>query len=188
MTELSQGVHKSKETEKEGMSLYQKCHLGITGITCVIAISSLFYLSSQVKNFAEQGKRQIEVTKVQSFQVLSQTWTQIDHVFIERPSMRPFFYEGAYPVPGTHEHKTALGIAELMLDLFELFVTADANSIISFPGSDPTQSVANERYMKEVFSTSPIMCKQLTDKGNWYSEKLFKFASESCRQHLLGKK
>lgn len=102
--------------------------------------------------------------------------------------MRPFFYEGAYPTPGTSEHKTALGIAELMLDLFELFFTADPNTILSFPGSDTTQSISNENFMKAVFSSSPIMCKRLADKRTWYSDKLFAFATEPCKKHSLPKK
>lgn len=176
------------------LSRYQKWRLGLMIAGGFIAVAAMVAAIHQLATISEQIRRQADAAmaqnsqselltlalQVQTFQALSQTWAQIDTVFINKPYLRPYFYEGVVIAKDNQHYVEALGVAELVLDLFEAYRNADLALMKAFPASQLEYSAANANYIANTFEHSPLLCRRLAESADSYSLRLKEISRQPC--------
>ncbi|HEY0727315.1 MAG TPA: hypothetical protein VGD38_04540 [Pyrinomonadaceae bacterium] len=106
----------------------------------------------------------------------------LDKVFIEKPKLRPYFYQG-WDISEDHEdYHAVMGIAEMQLDFFDATLT----QLEIRPRENDLEMAAEEKlwekYFSKSFAKSRVLCKRYADDEDWYRENLKKYASEPCKK------
>lgn len=188
---------------REQLIPYQLFHLGILFLAFVAGAGSLVLVYRQVENLADQSKRQTDALVLQTkalelqtealklqtaaanleaSRTLAQIWTPIDEIFIRRPDLWPYFNKNVDPKPNSEKYISATAVAELILDSFDVFFLKDGPAGPSMPAAEPTKRPTSDKFMGDMFSTSPLLCRRLSDVRGWYSEKLFEFSKAFCNK------
>jgi hypothetical protein len=88
---------------------------------------------------------------------------QLDQVFIEKPDLRPYFYDGKPIAKDDAKYDQVVATAELMMDVFDQ-IAGDSKDFPEYY-DDPG---AWDRWMVEMFKSSPIL-RWFCDKySHWY--------------------
>ena len=117
-------------------------------------------------NFYQSGK----VAKSVSANILHTTANQVinlDRLFIERPDLRPYFYD-CKPIDDKDEKFAQVqSAAELMLDVFD--VVADQSKSFAEYYDRPE---AWDIWITDMFATSPVLRSRFQQSSDWYDNKL----------------
>lgn len=139
----------------------------VTIIGLIGALVALGFSYSQVR----AARVALEATASSGLAERTQT---IDEIFVSAPELRPFFFESKEltDVDVALKHKVE-ATAELILDFFDQ-VIADT------PLFDADMEGWN-RYIEDMFQTSPVLHNYLRAHCGWWPEGRFNAYTDSCR-------
>lgn len=129
-----------------------------------VAISVLL-LTRQTKAEAAATERRAIAEEATVYHSLIQLNFAIDQLFIERPELRPYYYNNTAIRPGDAEYGRVMSIAEMMVDFMDA-VVAQKNRL----GDDLAYSYL--AYFADLFRLSPALRQYWIDCGHWYPERL----------------
>ncbi len=104
----------------------------------------------------------------QTWQGLQQEGNDLSRLFVDKPHLRPYFYDSK-PVDGSDPNYNAvLAVCELYLDFFDAF---QDDYVFELPDMDKNgkNRLLWEQYFKDMFSSSPALCSYAKGKESWYS-------------------
>jgi hypothetical protein len=126
-----------------------------------------------------QTKVQTEALQLEATSAIYSGILDLDKIFLEKPELRPYFYEGVVIEPTAVNYDKVLSIAEYKLDLFDLF----------WQHSDHLRErqdwVAWKNWISESFAKSPIMCTHLNTIQDMYGEGIVNFAVDNCPSGII---
>jgi hypothetical protein len=174
--------------ERKPMELYHKLHLLMTFVTMVAAIATFVFFLRQVENLGKQTEKQTSLLSLQALQSFSTDLSNISVHFIQRPELRPFFY-GGETSPDPNVQTSARALAELFLDVFELFfIDAPVTQYLPWAKKSSEERQKWENYMADMFERSSVMCPLLKETSNWYATGLLEFAVKPCSKRGIAMK
>ena len=90
------------------------------------------------------------------------TWIfDLDKAFIEKPYLRPYFYDGKTIDPGDKTYPDAVAMAEFTLDTLQAFLEHRMGS-----GAAIHEGWTN--YMYDAFDRSPLLRNYIKERKRWY--------------------
>ena len=117
-------------------------------------------------NFYQSGKVAKSIAANILHTAANQTIT-LDRLFVERPELRPYFYD-CKPLDDKDEKSAQVhAAAELMLDVFD--VVADQSKNFAEYYERPE---AWDNWITDMFATSPVLRSKLQQSSDWYDYKL----------------
>jgi hypothetical protein len=128
----------------------------IAGVTSIIVLGSLYFVWRQVKQQAQDSR-------VELITGMTSLIGSVSQVFIEKPEMRKYFYEGISP--SGDEVELAQAIAVRMADALD-HVAAHLDLM-----SDPTRDAWAE-YISGIGERSPVLKSYVRANKKWYGPKL----------------
>lgn len=141
----------------------------------LITAFGLWWLYKQVKAAGlqvQEARLQVEETRRQSLiETLGQLvslMTEINKVFIDRPHLRPYFYEQRETDGVTSHHAEAVPVAEMLLDVFDHVLT----HVSRMPEIWGDHQEAWERWIASMFEASPLLCEYYLKKWDWYTKEM----------------
>ena len=93
--------------------------------------------------------------------------TRLDEIFIERPYLTPYFYEGKPVDAKDKKHLEVYATAVMMLDVFDVV----GNQTRHYPEFWDEPGAWDE-WVIDVFANSPVLRDTLDKHKNWYGEKM----------------
>jgi hypothetical protein len=150
--------------------------------TCVGAIGtivSLIFLYHQVKGL----KSTIENSESSSYLNMLELMVSIDRFFIDKPELKPYFYNNKEVDAKDPIEKDRLeSVAEMMMDFFE--------AVYHQKGSLPVATFnAYKRYMRRIYEHSPVL-KDFLGKNEWgqlYPEQFIRAVTGGVKTFPEGK-
>lgn len=131
--------------------------VSIAGFVAIIV--TIILTRSQTTSMAQSLKENIhEISSNQMF--------DMDKVFIDHPEMRPYFYARKDISENDPSYQRALAISEYLLDYFGSILVQRKR----FPNVWPSNWWYP--YFTYVFANSPLLCRQLKETKEWYTEEL----------------
>lgn len=156
----------------KAMTLYELLSLIISAAGFIGVIITLLFLYRQTR-MSDRELRENLLIPLKTQQL------EIDKLFIERPHLRKYFYDGvSLGEDEPDEYAQVSATAEYILDHFAsvlLHTTAD--------GAPLTSTIWRE-YMKDSFANSPALCATLERHERWYSPELLNIKEEACPARL----
>jgi hypothetical protein len=123
----------------------------------VVSIAGFLLVITSVRQAAETLERSVYSNATD--------WVLgLDRVFIERPHLRPYFYNGEAIAPGHDDFDEAVAMAELVADTLE----AVWEQRFASRGKQPIEGWEN--WMMEMVDQSPLLRRHLSDHRSWYEE------------------
>jgi hypothetical protein len=125
-------------------------------LTFIVTVSGFIFVYIQIN----QAKHALRGSTHAAIYAQVQT---IDQLFVEKPHLRKFFYgDYDFPKDATEKDKEAvLSVADMMEDFFE-HVTQQKENLPA------NKWPAWVKYMRSVYSTSPVMRRHLKENADWY--------------------
>ena len=119
--------------------------------------------------------------KSSMYEIMNVQTLEIDKIFLERPHLRPYFYDSKDPSKIRDEktlHEVMI-VAEYQLDFFDLVMT----QLDYIPTDEDSQEdKANwKKYFEDSFAKSPALCKRIGDNPDWYMKRLVNLSKEKCK-------
>lgn len=142
------------------LSLQDLANIGqiVAGGASILVFVSVLLVWKQVHQQAQDGRVALTTGMTDLISSVSRT-------FIEYPTMRKYFYEGATPVKTGCEYERAQAIAAMMADAFD-HVAAHLGLM-----EEPAQN-AWRAYCKCIYEKSPILREHLEAHAGWYRSDL----------------
>ena len=154
--------------DPKAMTLYELLSLIISAAGFIGVIITLLFLYRQIRMSDRELKENLLIP-------LKTQQLEIDKLFIERPHLRKYFYDGVIIGGDTSdEYAQVSATAEYILDHFAfvlLHTTAEG---------EPLTSTIWREYMKDSFGHSPALCSTLERHQHWYSPELLNIMEEAC--------
>ena len=120
--------------------------------------------------------------KSSMYEIMNAQTLEMDKIFLERPHLRPYFYDSKDPSEIRNEktlHEVMI-VAEYQLDFFDLVMTQ-----LDYIPTDEDSALdkANwKKYFEDSFSTSPALCQRIGHDPEWYMPDLRKLSEENCKK------
>lgn len=147
------------------LTLFELLSLLVAAAGSAILIPTLVSLTQQTRAMRDQSE-------FLSIQIFSDNVLELDRVFIDRPEMRPYFYEGRdiEELDGEGRNR-ALAIAEFKLDVL---------GSISGVGSEYKMMHMQEvrRYIVRSFADSPVLCRYLRENHDVFGPELVRIMED----------
>ena len=146
-------------TPSAPMTRYERWSLIVSIIGIVIQILAFAWVIITLRESDYSFKRGVYGSAA--------TWIfDLDRAFIEKPYLRPYFYDGKTIEPGDKKlHEEALAMAEYMSDTFEIFLTHRFKA----EHAEPDKAWLN--WMDSTLNNSPILQEYLTSHETWLDSK-----------------
>jgi hypothetical protein len=130
--------------------------LGPEGIAAIAFVVSLLLLLWQIVEL----RRSVQG---QTYQAVYGQMFEIHRTFLERPELRPFFYDNVEADPANALAPQVAVMAEWIGDLFD--------NVFRQQATMPSGTFDEwRRYMRSVYWTSPALRQQLQSRAAWYPE------------------
>ena len=136
--------------------------VAIGGLVGVIASVSL--LALQTRTLIEQTKISNAIARATVISNASSSLRQVFRIFIERPELRPYFYESKDPPLRGYKRARIITTAEILGDIFEDGLVAHS------PLPTSRSSEAWARYCGLVLTASPIMNEIMQRNPDWWPQ------------------
>ena len=138
----------------------------VTGLVDnVLVLAMACFAVVQLREMNAQSRATAAATRGQVYQALSSAMLDIDRLFVERPELRPYFYDGVDIPCGFDEEQRVLATAELMCDFFD-DCTAQAHLL------DAASNDVWRNFARGIARTSPAVRAHWLRNGEWYSARL----------------
>ena len=151
------------------ITLFELLSLIISIAGFIVVIVSIFLLKRQV-SIADRGLRETWLIPLKTQQL------EIDKLFIDRPHLRKYFYEGEHMIDSrSDEYVQVTATSEYILD--------HLSGVISQKTSDgkPLVSTIWREYIKDGFANSPALCSTLEKHKHWYPKELWDIKEEALQ-------
>ena len=138
----------------------------IAGVASVIAtLVGFYWVRRQIKQFdlSARGETYGELYGQQH---------SITQFFIEKPHLRPFFYDGAEISSTDPEFRNVMAVAEMITDFLE-------HVYLQLPSLPDDIRQGWESYIKRIYTGSPAIQFHLRENGAWYGEEFINKLSET---------
>jgi len=165
---LLKKIAASFKSKMDSLTLYEKLSLTLS----FISLLSLIFVVVQV--------RQTTVSMQASMYATIATQTlEMDKMFIEKPELRPYFYDGQDIKKGDLNYDRVLSIAEYQLDYFD----STRTELGYIPRDQDTQEdrATWNNYLGDSFANSPILCERIKANPEWYMRDLVRIAEKNCK-------
>lgn len=138
----------------------------ITGlIDNVLVLATASFAVVQLREMNAQSRATSAATRGQVYQSLTSAMLDIDHLFIQQPSLRPYFYDGRSIPDDAEERQRVMATAELLCDFFD-DCTAQSHLL------DEMSVKVWLTYAQSIARTSPAVRLHWTENRDWYSARL----------------
>lgn len=132
----------------------------------VTTVFGLPVLVLSVLLLAWQTVSAARATRASLYQNIATLMIEIDRFFIERPELRPYFYESADVADGAPDCGVVTSTAEMLADFFE-------NVLDQVPALREEDTLKLwESYMGDVLGSSPALRRHILAHPSWYSKEL----------------
>ncbi|WP_412746342.1 hypothetical protein [Krasilnikovia sp. MM14-A1004] len=133
--------------------------LAVLGIA--VALMASLFAAWQAQLVRQQLRHAERIAKAQFHQSLTQSTAEMHRIFLDRPELRPLFYENKIASDGT-EHQRALAMAGFIVDLAEGCIAAEPALTDLYGDWDD--------HMHFLYSRSPAIREFWKDFGHLYPE------------------
>jgi len=147
-------------------------------------ISFLGFLTVAITVYylARQTKAMIDATYLNTYQDVVSQILEIDRLFIERPWLKQFFH---YGIDAREDALDAQKYAEIS-STAELIVDFLDNLLVQKKYMPKANWEGWRKYVIDLFATSPILCRFLEDKKDWYTHEIFQLMETGRAQRNTG--
>jgi len=149
------------------LSRYEKLSLWINAIGSILIAASVLAAFSALRLSIQQ-------TSLTAHQNAMEPIIAIDKVFVDTPEIREYFYDGKDIKEDEPNYKRAEAVAEMHLDVFDFKLRAKEK----FGDLSPFPETL-DIWVRDMMVSSPIICKRLEKKKQWYSPRLHQVAKEA---------
>lgn len=115
-------------------------------------------------NFIQSNRVEKSIRATVQNSVLNHVLT-LDKLFMDKPYLRPYFYEGKPIDEKDEKYQEVVMAAEMVLDIFDIIAAQNQNFLEFW--DDPQ---AWDEWMIDTFATSPILRDTLDKRSSWYSK------------------
>ena len=163
------------KNKMDSLTLYEKLSLVISFFG---ALSLIFIYSQTRLIYVQTGQATVNMQASIYATIANQT-LELDKIFIEKPELRPFFYDGVDIKENEKNYNQVMAIAEYHLDFFDSTMT-QLGYIPEEQDSKENKETWNH-YFADGFAKSPALCKRIRSNSNWYMRPLVQIACENCK-------
>lgn len=162
------------------MTPYEILSLIVSTVSALAVVIGLAFLTRQIREGNQQTVILSKTIRDSSYNSFAGILITFDSVFVEYPDMRQYFYSGKDLLENDDlllcERVNA--IAVLTLDMFDHVLT-DFRFLPEIWGwSQPWW----EKWIVDIFASSPVLCKQYRAIRDWYPEDLEKLHDRALEQ------
>ncbi|HKQ46410.1 MAG TPA: hypothetical protein VJS47_13555 [Rhizomicrobium sp.] len=153
----------------------QTTSLFVSITSLMLTVAGLVFVYFQIMNVKEQIVGLRNSLDMQSYSAINTQMSEIDKVFIDQPTLRPYFYK-KQPWPDSDEmlRNKLTSVAERKLDFIDFWFTSARHLSL-----DEYDMVSWRNYFIDSFRNSRILCDVLTDEQSQYGEEIRSIAFKS---------
>ena len=127
---------------------------------------SVVLLGLQVREMTKQSSHGVQATLASVYQAMNDNMLQINRLFVDRPSLRPYFYAGRELGGESSEER------ERVEATAELFVNFIDNVLTQMPLLPSNLAQPWRTYFASVTTSSPVLRESWKAHREWYSEEM----------------
>lgn len=147
---------------KKALTPYELISLVIS----LLGLISLIIIYIQTREITAQTKNSAASLHSTAYQAVTTQEMEVDKLFIEHPTLRPYFFSGKEIREDSPDYALAESIADYELDFFD----SAQSQLRLLKELDPTNidEDAWNSYFDDSFANSPILCRRLNELATWY--------------------
>ncbi|MFL6239599.1 MAG: hypothetical protein ACJ735_08955 [Actinomycetes bacterium] len=139
-------------------------HVTLTEASLIVGIVSVLILAGQTWDVARQTRVSAEVAAAAAWSETTDRLHRITEIFLTKPHLRAYFYEGKLPPPDRHEdHAIVLVVAERLADCVEGSLQLGHD----IPGADEALQ-GWFFYTNSLYRDSPALRQWISEHRDWY--------------------
>jgi hypothetical protein len=146
---------------------YWKWDLAFKSLSLIVSIIGFFFVIYGLRINALQSANVAKSLRVNIGHTIVSHVTDLDKVFMQKPSLVPYFYSSKPITNNDSDYPEVAATAVFVLDVFDLVATQNRY----FPEYWDTPQAWDE-WMIDVFTTSPILRETIDKYNNWYGDGL----------------
>ena len=132
----------------------------------LVLIVSVILLGLQVREMTKQSSHGVRATLASVYQAMNDNMLQINRLFVDRPSLRPYFYgEQELNDESPEERERVDATAELFINFID-------NVLTQMPLLPSNLAQPWRTYFAGVTTSSPVLCEFWKRHREWYSEEM----------------
>jgi hypothetical protein len=131
-------------------------------VSAILVPGALWLAARQWREMAKQTERSVIAIKSSVYQSFASQLQEIALLFIERPELRKYFYDGSDAPRKEPQATQARALAAVFLD----FMDTVAVQVVSIPEQDRDVWFA---FFRDLLTTSPVIRQCWADTAEWYS-------------------
>lgn len=139
----------------EAMTKHERYSLLVAIVALVLEIGGFIFVIVTLHQNTKALQRTVYVNA--SFWVID-----LDKSFIQKPELRPYFYDNVPVKPGDKHYAEAVIMAELVVDTMDAFLEHRLGT-----GQNVHEGWIN--WMKEMLNQSPILRTYMAEHDSWYA-------------------
>lgn len=136
-----------------------------TVVSDVLVAASIVFAAFQWREAARQTKRAATAISSAAYQGVNAQLQEVDMIFVDRPELRPYFYENEELPPDKRERDRVLAVAELLVDFMDNIVT----QCHAMPADHRELWFA---YFRDQHDSSPAIRAYWQESSRWYQPEL----------------
>ena len=130
---------------------------------------SVILIGIQVREMTRQSRHGVQATLASVYQAMNDNMLQINRLFVDRPSLRPYFYEEQELTDESPEELERIDATA------ELFVNLIDNVLTQMPLLPGHLAQPWRTYFASVITSSPVLREFWKRHREWYSEEMTAF-------------
>jgi hypothetical protein len=131
-----------------------------------VLIVSVILLGLQVREMTKQSSHGVRATLASVYQAMNDDMLQINRLFVDRPSLRPYFYgEQELNDESSEERERVEATAEPFINFID-------NVLTQMPLLPSNLAQPWRTYFASVTTSSPVLCEFWKRHREWYSEEM----------------
>ncbi len=154
-------------------------------VTVIILITQTWILRKQVLILQDQTKAAIEASSAVSHAHLNEIIFKIDDIFLEKPHLRKYFYQGVPIDENSPLYDEAESAAEELLDLLELMLWQSTLFPKLYVHEQGGKKIWEEmhQYFIDLLVSCPLLMMYVEKKRSWFSPQVIECMEEAKRIH-----
>lgn len=143
----------------------------ISSLASIAIVISLIFLVQQTRLFRQQTKANGETARAENHAGLREVMIKINEVFLDKPEIRRYFYDGVPIDTNSPDYAYAETVAEHLLDIMEHMLW-QADTFPRLYGASEDDKLfwqVWDQYTIDMFLSSPLLRSYGQQKRNWYT-------------------
>lgn len=159
---------------KKALTPYELTSLVIS----FLGLISLIIIYTQTRAITTQTKNSAASLHSSAYQAITTQEMEVDKLFVENPTLRPYFFSGKEIREDNLDYALAESIADYELDFFD----SAQSQLRLLQELEPTSidKEAWDAYFDDSFAHSPILCRRLNELATWYGHALVDRERDVC--------